>query len=224
MQTENPSWLYPVTMGATTVWERWDSMLPDGTINPGEMTSFNHYAFGAIGDWLHRVVAGLAPEAPGYARIRIEPRPLAGFDHAWAEHLTPHGPARSAWSRADGVVRVEAVIPPNTTATVVLPDGQSHEVGSGTHSWEVPDVAEPVATSRVGLDSSLADVIDDPEAYRAVLDVLGADSPEAAERFRTTTKWVPGRELGEALLMVARPDRQRAIEERLAAVSAGRRR
>ena len=65
VQTENPSWLYPVTMGATTIWERWDSMLPDGTINPGQMTSFNHYAFGAIGDWLHRVVAGLAPDAPG---------------------------------------------------------------------------------------------------------------------------------------------------------------
>ena len=69
MQTENPSWLYPVTMGATTIWERWDSMLPDGTINPGEMTSFNHYAFGAVADWLHRVVAGLAPDAPGYERI-----------------------------------------------------------------------------------------------------------------------------------------------------------
>lgn len=223
VQTENPSWLYPVTMGATTVWERWDSMLPDGTINPGEMTSFNHYAFGAIGDWLHRVVAGLAPDAPGYARIRIEPRPLDGLDHASAEHLTPYGPARSAWTRADGVVRVEAVIPPNTTATVVLPDGRSHEVGSGAHAWEVADLAEPVAPGRVGLDSSLADVIDDPEAYRAVLEVLGAESPEAAERFRTTTKWVPGRELGEALFMVAGPDLQRAIEERLAAVSERRR-
>ncbi|MGL1682664.1 hypothetical protein ACSTIO_23860, partial [Vibrio parahaemolyticus] len=60
LQTECPSWLYPVTMGATTVWERWDSMLPDGSVNPGEMTSFNHYALGAVADWLHRTVAGLA--------------------------------------------------------------------------------------------------------------------------------------------------------------------
>lgn len=224
VQTENPSWLYPVTMGATTIWERWDSMLPDGTINPGQMTSFNHYAFGAVGDWLHRVVAGLAPDAPGYARMRIEPRPLAGFDSASAEHLTPYGRARSAWTRADGAIRVEAVIPPNTTATVVLPDGQSHDVGSGSHVWQVADVVETAPPRRVGLDSSLSDVIDDPEAYRAVLDVLGAESSEAAERFRTTTKWVPGRELGEALFMVAGPDRQRAIEERLAAVSAERRR
>ena len=75
LQRENPSWLYPVTMGATTIWERWDSMLPDGSINPGDMTSFNHYAFGAVADWLHRTVAGLAPAAPGYRRLRIAPRP-----------------------------------------------------------------------------------------------------------------------------------------------------
>ena len=68
LQRENPSWLYPVTMGATTIWERWDSMLPDGTINPGDMTSFNHYAFGAVADWLHRTVGGLAPAAPGYRK------------------------------------------------------------------------------------------------------------------------------------------------------------
>ena len=70
LQREAPSWLYAVTMGATTIWERWDSMLPDGSINPGEMTSFNHYAFGAVADWMHRSVAGLAP-----ARARIPPHP-----------------------------------------------------------------------------------------------------------------------------------------------------
>ena len=63
LQTECPSWLYPVTLGATTMWERWDSMLPDGSINTGEMTSFNHYALGAVVDFVHRVVAGLAPGA-----------------------------------------------------------------------------------------------------------------------------------------------------------------
>ena len=68
LQRDNPSWLYPVSMGATTIWERWDSMLPDGSINPGDMTSFNHYAFGSVADWLHRTVGGLAPAAPGYRR------------------------------------------------------------------------------------------------------------------------------------------------------------
>lgn len=84
LQQECPSWLYPVTMGATTIWERWDSMLPDGRINPGEMTSFNHYALGAVADWMHRELAGLTPLEAGYSRVRIAPRPIDGIDHASA--------------------------------------------------------------------------------------------------------------------------------------------
>ena len=80
MQQECPSWLYPVTMGATTVWERWDSMLPDGSINPGEMTSFNHYALGAVADWMHRTIGGLTPTEPGYRRMEICPRPGGELD------------------------------------------------------------------------------------------------------------------------------------------------
>ena len=91
LQDECPSWLYQVRMGATTVWERWDSMLPDGTINPGEMTSFNHYAFGAVGDFLHRRVAGLAPGTPGGRHHHIEPRPGGGLTSAEATLETPYG-------------------------------------------------------------------------------------------------------------------------------------
>jgi len=140
-QTENPSWLYPVTMGATTIWERWDSMLPDGTINSGEMTSFNHYALGAIADWLHRDLAGLAPAAPGYSRLRIAPHPLEGFDFAEAEHLTPYGRASVRWERDGEDITVEAVVPANTDADVILPDGTLHEVGSGAHRWTVREPA-----------------------------------------------------------------------------------
>ena len=222
VQTESPSWLYPVTMGATTIWERWDSMLPDGSINPGEMTSFNHYALGAVGDWLHRVVAGLAPAAAAYERIRIEPRPLAEFEHAWAEHLTPYGTARAGWRREDGVIRIEAVVPPNTTAVVALPDGRELEVGSGTHEWEVEDAAPAAAATRIGLDSTLAAVIDDLEAYAAIGQVLEAADPEAAHAFRTNTKWSDGRELGEALFMHAGPETKREIADRLAELSARR--
>jgi alpha-L-rhamnosidase len=135
-----PSWLYPVTMGATTVWERWDSLLPDGTVNPGEMTSFNHYALGAVADWLHRSVAGLAPDAPGYRRLRIRPRPGGGLHHAEAAHETPYGRAEVRWRRADGALEVDVVVPPNTTARVELPGpGQEPvEVGSGAHRFSVP--------------------------------------------------------------------------------------
>jgi alpha-L-rhamnosidase len=89
LQQECPSWLYPVTMGATTIWERWDSMLPDGTINPGEMISFNHYALGAVADWMHRMIGGLTPAEPGYRLIEIRPRPGGGLTHAQARHVTP---------------------------------------------------------------------------------------------------------------------------------------
>ncbi|MFF3500625.1 family 78 glycoside hydrolase catalytic domain [Streptomyces sp. NPDC003247] len=137
LQRECPSWLYPVTQGATTVWERWDSMLPDGTVNPGEMTSFNHYALGAVADFLHRVVAGLAPAAPGYRRLRIAPRPGGRLTRADARHLTPYGTAEAGWRLDGGTLTVTATVPPNTTADIDLP-GLATTVGSGTHRFEVP--------------------------------------------------------------------------------------
>ncbi|MET8976379.1 glycoside hydrolase family 78 protein [Streptomyces sp. NPDC004539] len=132
-----PSWLYPVTQGATTVWERWDSLLPDGTVNPGEMTSFNHYALGAVADFLHRTVAGLAPAEPGYRRLRVAPRPGGGLTRAEARHLTPYGDARVGWRLADGLLTVEATVPPNTTADLDLPGLREH-LGSGTHRRTLP--------------------------------------------------------------------------------------
>jgi alpha-L-rhamnosidase len=132
-QRECPSWLYPVTMGATTVWERWDSMLPDGSINPGEMTSFNHYALGAVADWMHRTVAGIAPLEPGYGKVLFAPRP--GGDLTWAASSleTRHGPVAIRWERSDdGVLSVETTLPDGLTGVLSLPDGSSVEVGSGT--------------------------------------------------------------------------------------------
>ncbi|MFG2971124.1 family 78 glycoside hydrolase catalytic domain [Streptomyces sp. NPDC048288] len=169
LQTACPSWLYPVTMGATTIWERWDSMLPDGSINPGEMTSFNHYALGAVADWLHRKVAGLAPAAPGYREIAVAPEPPAVLTSASARHLTPYGEARVAWERVDGTMRVNVVVPVGTTAHVRLPGVDGTEtVGHGEHVFEVPDPvaadadARPVATVR--------DLFDDPELWTAIID------------------------------------------------------
>ncbi|MGY1625160.1 family 78 glycoside hydrolase catalytic domain [Geodermatophilus sp. SYSU D00965] len=144
LQRESPSWLYAVTMGATTIWERWDSMLPDGTINPGDMTSFNHYAFGAVADWLHRTVAGLAPAAPGYRRLRVAPRPGPGLTSAGATHETPYGTAGVSWTLTGGTAfTLEVTVPANTTAEVVLPDGSAPvEVGSGRHAFAC-EIDEP---------------------------------------------------------------------------------
>ncbi|WP_219468529.1 glycoside hydrolase family 78 protein [Nonomuraea rhizosphaerae] len=137
-QRECPSWLYPVTMGATTIWERWDSLLPDGSVNPGEMTSFNHYALGAVADFLHGTLAGLAPAAPGYRRVRVAPRPGAGLTHASAEHETPYGPAAVAWSRSGGNLTVTVSVPAGVTAEVALPSGAEEEVGAGMHTFTCP--------------------------------------------------------------------------------------
>ena len=135
LQRDNPSWLYPVTMGATTIWERWDSMLPDGSINPGDMTSFNHYAFGAVADWLHRVVAGLAPAAPGYRRLRVAPRPGPGITSASASHETPYGTAEVAWTLDGTAFTVDVLVPPSSSAEIALPDGSALvEVSSGRHT------------------------------------------------------------------------------------------
>ncbi|MBP1133788.1 alpha-L-rhamnosidase [Arthrobacter sp. PvP023] len=137
LQTECPSWLYPVTMGATTIWERWDSMLPDGSINEGEMTSFNHYALGAVADWMHRSLAGLAPAEPGYRKLLVRPRPGGGLDWAQARHETPYGIAAVRWDLAGPEFTLQVTVPAGCTAIVVLPDaeGSAHEVGSGTHSF-----------------------------------------------------------------------------------------
>lgn len=133
-----PSWLYPVTMGATTVWERWDSMLPDGTINPGEMTSFNHYALGAVADWMHKAIGGIRPLDPGYARVLIAPQPGEGIDWARTALKTPHGEVRVEWKLDGGGFLLEATVPDGVAADVVLPGGARNSVTGGTHSFSAP--------------------------------------------------------------------------------------
>ena len=133
-QQECPSWLYPVTMGATTVWERWDSMLPDGSINPGEMTSFNHYALGAVADWMHRTVAGIAPASPGYDRVLFAPRPGGDLTWAAASLETRHGLVAIRWERTDGGVLIETTLPEGVEGVLSLPDGSELSVRAGTSS------------------------------------------------------------------------------------------
>ncbi|PRB43491.1 alpha-L-rhamnosidase [Arthrobacter sp. MYb23] len=135
LETECPSWLYAVGQGGTTIWERWDSMLPDGSINPGEMTSFNHYALGAVADWMHRVVAGLAPLEPGYRKILVKPQPGGGLSWASARHETPYGTASVQWRIDDGGLTVVVEIPTGTTARVELPGQDPLDVGSGRHEF-----------------------------------------------------------------------------------------
>jgi alpha-L-rhamnosidase len=125
-----PSWLYPITRGATTIWERWDGIKPDGSFQDEGMNSFNHYAYGAIGEWLYAVVAGLdlAPQHPGYKHILVHPHPGGGLSYAKASLESMYGPATSGWRLKDGRMQIEAVVAPNTTATVILPKANEQDV------------------------------------------------------------------------------------------------
>jgi alpha-L-rhamnosidase len=129
-QETYPSWLYPVTLGATTSWERWDNTKPDGTFQTPNANSFNHYAFGAIGDWLYRVVAGLDidPEQPGYQRIIFRPRPGGSLTFASASLETPYGLAQSGWKRDGAALQLNVTVPPNTQGIVYLPAATSDGV------------------------------------------------------------------------------------------------
>ncbi|MEV8371387.1 family 78 glycoside hydrolase catalytic domain [Kribbella sp. NPDC056861] len=168
LQTGCPSWLYAVTMGATTVWERYDSMLPDGSINPGEMTSFNHYALGAVADWMHRRVAGLAAGSAGYRSIVIDPLPAEQLTRVAARHLTPYGEAGVEWTRDDGSFHLAVTIPVGVTATVHLPDGSGPvEVRHGKHEWTV---ADPYADApRLAADPTVRQVLDHETSWDAIV-------------------------------------------------------
>lgn len=123
LQQTYPSWLYPVTKGATTIWERWDGIRTNGDFQAITMNSFNHYAYGAIGDWMYRVMVGLDTEAdaPGYKKIRIQPHIGGGFTHAAASYQTQYGQLSSGWKLQEGKLILTAEIPANTTATIYIP-------------------------------------------------------------------------------------------------------
>lgn len=123
MKESYPSWLYPVKNGATTIWERWDGIKPDKSFEDPEMNSFNHYAYGAIGDWMYRVIAGINTDesGPGFHKIIIAPHPGGKLTSAQAELETMYGKVKSAWSIDNGIFTLDVIVPPNTSAQIVLP-------------------------------------------------------------------------------------------------------
>jgi len=145
-QETYPSWLYPVKRGATTIWERWDGIKSDSTFQDAGMNSFNHYAYGAIGEWLYRVVAGLEvdPAEPGYKHVLVQPQPGGGFTHARAALNTMYGEVASAWEFAEGQFSLDVTVPPNTHATVRLPYATLAGV---TESGQALDAADGITNA-----------------------------------------------------------------------------
>jgi alpha-L-rhamnosidase len=138
LQDTYPSWLFQVKNGATTMWERWDGWTPADGFESIGMNSFNHYAFGSVGDYLYRNVAGIDSAGTGFRHIVFQPTPGAGLTWARATFLAPSGSISSAWRIASGKMVVEATFPPNTTVDVRIPGLPPAEVGSGSYHWEVP--------------------------------------------------------------------------------------
>jgi len=133
-----PSWFYSINQGATTMWERWDSYTKENGFHPQGMNSFNHYAYGAIGEWMYERVAGLAPDPahPGYKHFFV--RPLIGgpLTSASASLETPYGKARSSWTLQGETIEMSVEVPPNSTATIEFPNGKPNQtVGAGEHRF-----------------------------------------------------------------------------------------
>jgi alpha-L-rhamnosidase len=128
MQESYPSWLYPVKMGATTIWERWDGIKTDSTFQTPAMNSFNHYAYGAIGDWMYRTITGLKEAAPGYKQLTIAPQPGGKLTQASAALTTGYGLAKSSWTLEDNLFKLDVVVPANTEAKVILPNAASKKI------------------------------------------------------------------------------------------------
>lgn len=161
-----PSWGYQIDRGATTTWEHWDSILPDGSFQDPEMNSFNHYAYGAVGSWMYEHVGGLRAAEPGYRHSIIRPEPGGSITSATVRHDSPHGPVGVSWQLIDGDMALDVEVPVSTTASVHVPvdDGQvvlengqpvadrdgvtevssldgyvTVEVGSGTYAFTAAD-------------------------------------------------------------------------------------
>ena len=124
-QTEAPSWLYAVEKGATTIWETWDAIKPDGTVS---RMSYNHYAFGCVGDWMYRRIGGIRSLLPGYKKFEIRPGLESGLEFAHAELESVYGTIRSEWKITDEGYELRVRIPPNTSAGIVLPGARMDDV------------------------------------------------------------------------------------------------
>lgn len=133
-QTACPSWLYEVEKGATTMWESWGAIAEDGTVST---YSYNHYAFGCVGDWMYRHIGGLQILEPGYKKFRVAPALDCGLTFAETAQETPYGRAAVEWEIIDGKACVRVEVPPNASAEICLPGMETQTVGSGRYLYLV---------------------------------------------------------------------------------------
>lgn len=177
LSQEYPGWLYAVNRGATTIWERWDSVLPDGDLDDSGMNSLNHYAYGAIGDWLYRRAAGINPLKGGYKKILIKPVLTRGLPEVEASFQSMYGEISCRLRCRDGLITVEAAIPANTTAVLELPErAERIEVGSGVWHYEYATDTS-LEIERYSMDSTFEEIL----ASREAADIVEKHMPGIAD-------------------------------------------
>jgi alpha-L-rhamnosidase len=151
-QPDYPGWGYMNSRGATTIWERWDGIKPNGELQDVGMNSFNHYGLGSVGDWLYRSVGGVGPAAPGYRQVLIAPKPGGTLTAATTSLKTAYGETASKWSRDGATLKLRVVVPPNATATVQVPASSAAAVTAPAEA--VPQgFADGVASYTLGSGS-----------------------------------------------------------------------
>ncbi len=169
LQQDFPSWLYEVNMGATTIWERWNSILPDGSISDTGMNSLNHYAYGSIVEWLYRDVCGINPveSAPGFRKILLAPKPDRLLGSAKAIFDSPVGRIESGWKIDENLVQYRFVVPFGATAELQLPGEAVETLKPGVH-----EIAKIMPKDVLTLDSPLSAIHQNPAALEALREAL----------------------------------------------------
>lgn len=159
LKEDCPGWFYAVKKGATTIWERWNSIDENGDFDQSGMNSLNHYAYGSIGSWLYEKVAGIRPELPGYKKIRIQPILTKGMTEVCVSYESVYGTIKSSYTCRNGKIEVDVTIPANTTAVICLPEKEGEiEVGSGTYHYEY-ETKTRLEVEKYSFESTLGELV-----------------------------------------------------------------
>ncbi len=168
LKEDYPSWLYAVKKGATTIWERWNSILPNGDFEQSGMNSLNHYAYGSIGEWMYKKLAGINGIEAGYKKFYIKPMFIKGITWVCASFESVYGCIRSEWKCKNGKITVKVEIPVNTTAILYLPEKEGEvELGSGSYFFEY-DTDTELEIKRFTMDSTLGELAGEPVAREMI--------------------------------------------------------
>jgi alpha-L-rhamnosidase len=168
LREDYPSWLYAVKKGATTIWERWNSILPNGDFDVSGMNSLNHYAYGSIGEWMYKKLAGINAMEPGYKKFYIKPMFIKGITSVSATFESVYGSIKSEWMCKDKNITVNIEVPANTTAIICLPEkNEPIELGSGVYSFEYSTDTQ-LEIERYTMETTLGEIANEPIARQII--------------------------------------------------------